>query len=204
VSKDCLQVSLGDEEKVLGQVTAVVSGRHQALGAHLDLSLRLLAGNVQDAPDVTRHGTGHLQQQSGFPDARITADEHERTGHDTASQDARELAHGHVPAFFRVALDLAHAAGSGGGYRARHAVSRRGHHLLNHRIPAAAAWTAAKGTRRGMTALLADELCLRTGHIGLLGGARAPRRGRMGDDDYGPWPRDRQGPTARLPGPAGV
>ena len=42
--------------------------------------------------DPVRHGMRHLQQQRGFPDPRFAADQHRRARHDSAAEDAIELA----------------------------------------------------------------------------------------------------------------
>ena len=63
----------------------------QPLAAQLDLVLGLLAGAVENRTDVARHVRRHLQQQRGFADARLAAEQHERAGDDAATQDAIEL-----------------------------------------------------------------------------------------------------------------
>ena len=53
--------------------------------------LRFLAGCVEPRPDRVREVRGRLQEQRGFADAGLAAEQHERTGHDAAAEHAIEL-----------------------------------------------------------------------------------------------------------------
>ncbi len=66
-------------------------GDAQAAGAQADLVDGLLAGDVADALAGPREAGGGLQQQGGFADARIAADQDGRGRHQAATQDAVEF-----------------------------------------------------------------------------------------------------------------
>ena len=62
----------------------------EALRAHFDLALALLAGDVKD-PFLTADLSAELQQQRGFSDPRRAADQHDRTAHGAAAEHAVKL-----------------------------------------------------------------------------------------------------------------
>ncbi|ULA58433.1 MAG: hypothetical protein LZF60_50167 [Nitrospira sp.] len=130
---------------------------------HLDLPGRLLAGDIQDLFARFRQQRQSLQQQGCFPNTGITPDQHDRTGHHAAAQDAIEFAHSR--ALPRFAHDFNVRDGSGH----RH---RRGWHTLAtfrsgrqtlffKRVPAAAVRAASKPARRLMAAGLTMKRGLR-------------------------------------------
>ena len=63
----------------------------EPVAARLDLMLRFLAGAVEHRPDRVREMRRGLQQQRRLADARLAADQHERSGNDAAAQHAIEL-----------------------------------------------------------------------------------------------------------------
>ena len=73
----------------------------EPFGAHFYLALGFLAGDVETGePFLADRGDG-LEQQRRFADARIAADEDHRAGHQTAAEDAVELADARLhPALF--------------------------------------------------------------------------------------------------------
>ena len=76
----------------------------QPLAARFDLVLGFLARAVEHRPDRARHVRRRLQQQRRLADARLAAEQHQRSGHDAAAEHAIELVDaGRQP---RVLLDL--------------------------------------------------------------------------------------------------
>jgi hypothetical protein len=65
---DLVQVRLGQHEELTGLCS-------QPLGPHPNLLSGFLARDVEHAPRAGGDRGGHLQQQSGFADARIAANE---------------------------------------------------------------------------------------------------------------------------------
>ncbi len=64
----------------------------EALAARLDLVLGFFARAVEHRPDGLREVRRRLQQQRRLADARLAADQHERSRHDAAAEHAIELA----------------------------------------------------------------------------------------------------------------
>src|SRR5262249_60080819 len=63
----------------------------QSLAARFDLMFGLFARAVQHWTDRPRHVRRRLQQQRRLADARFAAEQHERSWHDAAAEDAIEL-----------------------------------------------------------------------------------------------------------------
>ncbi len=76
----------------LGQQVERRGADAKAIAAALDLVLGLFAGCVENRADLAREVRGRLQQQRRLADARLAAEQHERTGHDAAAEHAIELA----------------------------------------------------------------------------------------------------------------
>ena len=64
----------------------------KAVAAAFDLVLGFLAGRIEDWSDIGREMRGGLQQQRGFADARLAAQQHQRARNDAAAEHAIELA----------------------------------------------------------------------------------------------------------------
>src|SRR5207249_8301349 len=79
-------VALDRQEIVLRHEIEIAGRDTEAVGPELDLSDRLLAGNVEHRPHPLGEGTAGLEQQRRLPDPGVTADQHERALHDTATQ----------------------------------------------------------------------------------------------------------------------
>ena len=142
----------------------------QPLAAQLDLMLGLFARAVENGTDVARHVRGHLQQQRGFSDARLAAEQHERAGNDAATEDAIELGDARRNPRRVGGLDVAVELG---GRAARHQavamIRRRGRRLrsglfFDERVPCPAVGTAADPLRLLAAAFLADKDGLRGFH----------------------------------------
>ncbi len=74
----------------LGQQVHAVSIERQPLGAQRDLLGRFLAADIKHS-FVRREMRQRLQQQGGFADAGVAADQHHRALHQTAAQHAVEF-----------------------------------------------------------------------------------------------------------------
>ena len=64
----------------------------ETIATRLDLMLGLFARRVEHGADRLREVRGGLQQQRRLADARLAAEEHERSGHDAAAEHAIEFA----------------------------------------------------------------------------------------------------------------
>ena len=150
----------------LGQHQQRVLGDAEAVGAHLHLLGRFLAGDVERAA-LARQLRQRLEDERRLADARIAADQDHRPRHDAAAQHAVELA------------DAARAAPLGrrgqAGDRLRRATLaggasaalRRGREaFLDQRVPLAALGAATQPARRLRPAALADEDGALLGHCG--------------------------------------
>ena len=83
--KNLLHLRFGEQPQSL-------DGQAQALRAQRDLAQGLLAGDIERAlPAIFRVGRECLQQQGGFTDSGIAADEHNRTRHYTPAKRPVEL-----------------------------------------------------------------------------------------------------------------
>ena len=83
---DRLDAGLGHHlEPVLRQV--------KATGAHGNLLLRFLAGDIQRR-EALSDGTERLQEDRGLADARVAADQHHRAVHQATAEHAVQLAGG--------------------------------------------------------------------------------------------------------------
>ena len=81
VFEDAFQVGFGHQEELVGHffrlaltAAVVVAQAQQAQGAHFDLALRFLTGNVEDGA-AFGHFHGHLQHQGRLTDAGVAADQ---------------------------------------------------------------------------------------------------------------------------------
>ena len=71
----------------------------QACRTNFDLLERFLARNIEHA-GIFAHFLTHLQQQRGFADARLTADQHKRAVYSAAAENAVEFTDSRMePAF---------------------------------------------------------------------------------------------------------
>ena len=131
---------------VLCQDVQVLAADVQPVGAELDLSGGFLTGDIQNRGKLTQM-VANLQHQRGFPDARRTADEHQRPLHCTAAQHVVQLPHAGLETQLLRVLDLAEPLGLrtavqaayGGLGTAPHPLRR----LLYDGVPVAAGGTAA-------------------------------------------------------------
>ena len=64
----------------------------EPIAARFDLMLGFFAGRIQHGADRLREVRGGLQQQRRLADARLAAEQHERSGNDAAAEHAIELA----------------------------------------------------------------------------------------------------------------
>ena len=95
--EDALEAGLGE------QVERRVADA-EPLAARLDLMLGFLARAVEHRADRARHVRRRLQQQRRLADARLAAEQHQRSRDDAAAEHAIELVDaGRQP---RVLLDL--------------------------------------------------------------------------------------------------
>ena len=92
----------------LGQQIQIVSFNSQSLAAQFYLPLRLLSRNIKYDCATGAQPVRHLQQQSALADARIPANQHQRSRHDAAAQHAIEFSHtgsnAHVVLRFNLAV----------------------------------------------------------------------------------------------------
>ena len=100
---------------------------------------------------MTSHGRSALQQQGALADSRITAHQHQGSGHESATEDPIEFTRSGLQALERLIIQGRHRRGAAGRRRLRRigrdatAAAIRGRlGLLNQRIPAAAFRTATK------------------------------------------------------------
>ena len=77
----------------------------QPVGPQLDLPLRFLPRDIQDR-HLPPHVLADLEQQGGFADPRIAADEHQRAPDDTAPQYPVELGQPGAGALFPFGMDI--------------------------------------------------------------------------------------------------
>ncbi len=151
--EDRLEVRLAEEADVAGGVVP------QAVGAQLHLQRALLAGRVEGRMSRPLQPAGDLEQQRGFADARLAADEDHRARDDAAAEDEVELVDPRLPA---ARLGAAHVAQARGGGDA--AALGQG--------PCAAGATARSARRRGLRRHLLDEGVPRTAHVAAAGPLR--------------------------------
>ena len=104
------QLGLADDLLHVGLREDVQVGRGdmQARRAQLDLAQGFLAGYIEHA-----RGFAHLQQERGFADARLAADQHKRAVHRAAAQHAVELADAGVKPRLVPAFDIAQQGRAG-------------------------------------------------------------------------------------------
>src|SRR3954449_6182047 len=172
---DCLEVRLGHDRHPEGV-------RAEPLCSQLDLRGRLFAGDVQNPAPGAREVAEGAARDRRLADAGRAADEHHRPGHEAAAQHPVELADPRLQATQPGRLDVGErhrleGALRGGTPRARG--RRRGRSLLHHRVPLAAAGTAAVPFGAVVAALRADE----------EGGRRHPARLSTSADVLSPYDR---------------
>lgn len=88
-------------------------------GAHFHLAFGFLAGNIQHK---VLFGQFHrqLQGERGLADARVAANQDDRTGHNAPAQHPGKFLHAHRHAFFALAFDIRQAARLGGRIQPAH------------------------------------------------------------------------------------
>src|SRR5207248_2790843 len=132
-----------------------VAGSSQPLGAQLHLGYRLLTGHEQRGARLTDRAQGH-QEQRRLSDARLTSEQHERRGHETASEHAVELRDTGRDPRRLLDLDLHEAERNACG---RSSTARPGgDYLLDERAEGRAAGTFAEPASGAVAALRAAEL----------------------------------------------
>ena len=67
-------------------------GNAQPCCTQLDLPQAFLTGNIENLC-IGRDGLADLQKKGRFSDTRVTAEQHHRTGNDSAAQYAVEFLH---------------------------------------------------------------------------------------------------------------
>ena len=82
---DGVELRLGEDRHVVGAA--------EPLRAEAHLGHRFLAGDEKRPPAAAGDGAERGEQQRGLADARLAAEQHERGGHEAASEDAVELRH---------------------------------------------------------------------------------------------------------------
>ena len=90
----------------------------EALGSHLELLLTLLTADIEYLK--VSHAQNSLEQEGGFADARLTAQQHEGAFHQSAAQHTVELGIVGVEAHLCGALHLAEEMGSGSPFSSSH------------------------------------------------------------------------------------
>ena len=156
---DRLYAGLGHHlEPVLRQV--------QATGAHGDLLLRFLAGDIQRR-EALSDGAERLQEDRGLADARVAADQHHRAVHQATAEHAVQLAGGggearhFLDADFGQGLDVGLVTGPAGASRGGWGGLDDGFH---QRIPRAAIAALAGPLGEGRAAFGAAIHALGLGH----------------------------------------
>jgi hypothetical protein len=136
----------------------------EALATRLDLVLRFLAGTVEHRPDGPGEMCRRLQEERGLPDPRLPAEQHQRTRHHTAAQDAIELGDTGRDPLGDNGIDVRVQLRSRGCRQAVSRCSRRSwscalRHLpfLDERVPGAALGAASQPLGGLRAALLAGE-----------------------------------------------
>ena len=165
--EDALRHRFGDNIGVVGLLDGRFAGlRRQAVGAHLDLLLTLLAADVEQA--LVGDGQRGLQQQRALAYARLAAQQHDGARHQAATQHPVELGTASGEAGLLAVDDLVQQLGrrrgSGG---TRLGASRRcgsTHHLLVEGVPLSTLGTAAQPAGRLVAAVAAEEVGLGFGH----------------------------------------
>ena len=117
---------------------------------------RLLTGHEQRAATAARDRAERREQERGLPDARLTADEDERCGHEPATQHTVELGDAGRDALGFVGRDVPDRHGLCGPRGA--GLRRRAVELLDERPEGAAARALPEPTTRCRAALRAREL----------------------------------------------
>src|SRR5512134_434913 len=135
----------------------------QPLPPHLDLTRRLLARDVEDRLRRRRQARQRLQQQGGFPNARVSSDQNDRARNHPSTQHSVEFADPGEATVLADDFDLAdrRRLRLHGLHRDWTPLARGGLSLFLHGIPAAAVRTATQPPRRLMPAGLTgkDGLC---------------------------------------------
>ena len=154
----------------------------QPLGADLRLQERLLRGHVEHLQPGRRDAVGRLEQQRGLPDPRIAADQHRRSEHRAAAEDAVELLDPGQHARRVHRLDFRDRRRLARGERRLLAHRLRDDALLGQRIPLLAIRAPPRPARLLRPALLADVNRLRLRHrISSRAQVRCPARTCQGE-----------------------
>ena len=95
---DLIHIGLG-QNKQIGRANA------QSAGAQFDLPQRFLARHIQHFGRAT-HFLTHLQEQGGFADTRLTANQDKRTVHRAAAQHTVQLSDARLEAGFGRRVDI--------------------------------------------------------------------------------------------------
>ncbi len=130
----------------------------ETFGAEPHLVDRLFARDIDGAVAARRDAGGGLEQQRRFADARIAADQHGGTGHQSAAEHPVELGDAGREARRRGALAAQADEGNGAALvRAAEGLRLRLDRFLGERVPGPARLAAAGPLGRFRAASLADE-----------------------------------------------
>src|SRR5581483_10799293 len=142
----------------------------EPLAPRLDLVLRFFARAVENRTDGPRHVRRRLQQQRRLADARLPAEQDERSGYDAAAEDAIEFADAGREPRHPLDLDLLvqPRRSRGPGERIAMGAGRRlsgvRRALFDDRVPRAAVSASSEPFRRLRAALLTDVNAFRGLH----------------------------------------
>jgi len=144
-----------------GATKAQVLAQLDATGrsAQADLLRRLLPRDVEHRQPLAGERSTRLERQRRLADARIAAHEDDGALHEAAAEHAVELAEAGRAADGFAGRHRGEGTRRGGlrDARAPPALARRGHGLLDQRVPRVAAGALAEPARGRVAALLADE-----------------------------------------------
>jgi len=180
---DAGDVPLAHDEQTLAQLGGAprLHDGLEPLGAQTHLLRTLFARRIEGSPSACRDRCSYLHQQRALSDAWIATEEHDRARHDTAAEDAVELADprrdarngrlGNAAEGDRLADARAREFISVGAIGGR-TPDRRGtrlrrldlHRELFKAVPRAAVWALAHPFRVVRAALAAEELCAHLRH----------------------------------------
>ena len=139
------------------------------LGAQAHLSDRLFARNVDNAVSLPRQHRAGLNEQGGFADAGLAAQQHDGARNKAAAGDAVEFAHAGCDARsgWRLSGQTLQSEGAAlQGCAGRHCANACGDALLHNAIPPLTGFAFALPAGRKRAAILANEAGARLGHGG--------------------------------------